>query len=440
MRKTVKFVFALSCLGFLTTSCQKEEPEVTQETTQAVADPVLKWIHDMGFTREDFEDMGEHYLVGGDIIIYKDGRQLSGKGEINPGGRTDQWTRANRGIVGYVERAAISVKIDASATQWTNEIREAVGFWNNLDDSRINLYFTNGTHVDILVKGVAAPGGSSQAFGAAPLPLNGRPGTYVELNNAPNFIPAWRIRTTIAHEIGHAIGFVHTDEGTATTDVLVSGTPARDYNSFMNSGSAPNRNDPSLNNTQGWLGFSTYDYIASKTLYPEDYAGDRVYDNEFYSYNTDVVNAYGGDPVAIKNHWRTQGGPIEGRAGSPLFEVDFYRTSHVDLRSLTRAQAISHWLNTGGNEGRASSSIFDVRHYLANNPDIAANYGTAGYQKAYYHWLTTGIREGRSASPNFNVRAYLQKNPDVQAAYGTNYKAATYHWFYYGKREGRQGI
>ena len=117
----------------------------------------------------------------------------------------------------------------------------------------------------------------------------------------------------------------------------------------------------------------------------------------------------------------------------------FIRKNFVAI-GMTREHAIEHWLNTGSNEGRASSPVFDVNYYLANNADLSQAFGTRGFQKAYYHWLNTGIDEGRVASPLFNVNNYIQRYPDILAAFGpTGYRAAMYHWFFYGRGEGRIG-
>jgi hypothetical protein len=441
--KTIAIVLMLF-LSLIYSSCTEDESiKKDQGSEEATTDIELQKLLDAGFAPESIQDVGSHFILEGDIIIPK-GSLLNAEPpkEKAHGGREKQWTHSIAGLVGYVQQGAVSVRIDPSAEQWRNHIVAAVGFWNNVHNTRVNLYITNGSHVDITITGVPAPGGLP-AFGAAVLPSNSNAGSVVELNSTPGFIPDWRIRTTITHEIGHTLGLLHTDSP-GSNALRVPGTPASDNLSIMNSGSAPNRNDPGLNDpVLLWPGFSSWDYQSIQILYPEDYAGDRVYRDDFYSYgNSDVVIAFNGDPAGIKNHWRTQGGRIEGRAGSPLFDVEFYRTAHPDFVAIgmTREHAIDHWLNTGSNEGRASSPVFDVNYYLANNADLNQAFGTQGFQKAYYHWLNTGIDEGRVASPLFNVSNYIQRYPDILAAFGpTGYRAALYHWFFYGRGEGRIG-
>jgi hypothetical protein len=57
----------------------------------------------------------------------------------------------------------------------------------------------------------------------------------------------------LTHELGHSIGFTHTD---GTYGNLVPNTPETDPNSVMNSFVLP------------WNGFTPYDIAAVNTIYP----------------------------------------------------------------------------------------------------------------------------------------------------------------------------
>ncbi len=436
-----KFVLGLLALllTFVHTSCTDDVSQKKQQDSAAHQKEVQILIN-AGFDEKSIQDKGSHFLVEGDIIIPKGSLSASGISKKNPNGRLKQWTNSISGLVGYSQQSYVSVKIDPSAEQWRDHIVAAVNFWNGVPNTRVNLYITEGTYIDVTVTGVPAPGEDSRNFGAAVLPSDGSPGYKVELNSNPGFIPGWRIRTTITHELGHTLGFLHSDNP-GPNAVRVPGTPALDPNSIMNSGSAPNRNDPSRNDpTSLWPGFSNYDLQSIQTLYPEDYAGDILYTNDFYQFgNPDV----GSDPTVLKNHWRSQGGPVEGRAGSPIFDPEFYRNAYPDFIAvgMDRQYAIYHWLNNGSNEGRASSPLFDVHFYLDNNPDLLAAFGSQGFQKAYRHWLVYGINEGRISCSTFNVRNYLARYTDLANVYGiTGYKLATYHWYFFGRHEGRIGV
>jgi hypothetical protein len=337
--------------------------------------------------------MGDFYLVD-DIAFSKATKPPVLSPNTESGGRVEQWRW--RDLVNTTWQPMIAVKIDPSIpVAWHTNIVTAVNDWNSIDQSRVNLYITNGSSVDITIRGENLDLGY---YGYGEYPRgDGKTGTRVVLNLQDS--PEYRRKTTIVHEIGHCLGFVHTDQGDPSFAIQVPGTTERDFKSIMNSGGAPNRQ-------QSWEqngGFSSYDWQSLQILYPEQTAGDRVFDLDFYKYGSpDVDSYYGGNSASIQEHWRSVGA-FEGRVASPIFDVDYYRTAHPDFVAIgmTRAQARNHWLNTGMMEGRASSPVFDVQYYLANNPDLVTAYGNTGFLRAYHHWLYQGIDEGRIASPKF---------------------------------------
>ena len=82
----------------------------------------------------------------------------------------------------------------------------------------------------------------------------GTVGHEVTINTAYNYLSASYKTFTLTHELGHAIGFTHTD---GTYGDLVPGTPETDPNSVMNSFVLP------------WNGFTSYDVLAVTTVYPK---------------------------------------------------------------------------------------------------------------------------------------------------------------------------
>ncbi|GAB1542974.1 hypothetical protein NUACC21_56480 [Scytonema sp. NUACC21] len=113
------------------------------------------------------------------------------------------------------------------------------------------------------------------------------------------------------------------------------------------------------------------------------------------------------------------------------FDVNFYRSANSDLKSLTDAQALSHFQNYGLNENRFFSPLIDLSFYRASNSDLA-NFTT---QQAYEHLSNYGIREGRKFSPFVDLDFYRQNNGDL-AAFSN--EQLFDHLQTYGLTEGRQ--
>jgi len=127
----------------------------------------------------------------------------------------------------------------------------------------------------------------------------------------------------------------------------------------------------------------------------------------------------------------------------PIFDPVFYSETHEDLRRTFRGderELEKHWLRFGIEEGRASSPVMNVEWYVAMNPDLQSSFGEENYRDALKHWIDHGLPEGRAASPDFDPRWYIQQYPDVASAFGaTNYEFATKHYLEHGRAEGRYG-
>ena len=172
----------------------------------------------------------------------------------------------------------------------------------------------------------------------------------------------------------------------------------------------------------------------------ESAADPRAFDAAFYlSLYSDLRAAFGTDTARARQHWVTQGLPVEGRRGSREFDVRSYQATYPDAGS-SYAAALQHWLTAGITAGRRGSPDFDVAFYLARHDDLKALFG-ANNGAALDHWITRGLPgEGRRGTREFDVQFYLAQYADLRTAYGADYVRATKHWMYTGlPYEGRRG-
>ncbi|WP_231491239.1 M57 family metalloprotease [Pedobacter sp. Leaf170] len=171
-------------------------------------------------------------------------------------------------LVSSTNRLNFRISIDPSIAAFTNEINDAISIWNGVPESGISFSIVSSGTFDIVIVNQAING-----YGLARIPLNGNAGNLVRINTQniindglnPN-----QMSTVIAHELGHSIGFRHTDwEGvesfSGTDDVGKPGdaldvpnAAGTDVGSIMNMGAnniLPN-------------GLSTKDILALVNLYP----------------------------------------------------------------------------------------------------------------------------------------------------------------------------
>lgn len=260
------WVAALALLAVSFAGCEKAD--LADEPQPVAADAVLQKLLGMGFAREDILDKGTYYLVEDDIIFDK--RKYAAAPPVRPGTIIGQQNQASTNeLISYDKQPYVTVGVDGSFPDvWRGDVEQAVQDWNGIGGARVRLTLVDWDGADITIRGDDLQRG---LYGYAEFPSNGNPGYQVVINRQD--APDYRRRTTIVHEIGHCMGFRHTNlyyNGEGAGQVggnIIEGTPLRDPNSVMNSGSEPNRQRP-------WEGFSQYDEIGFRNLYP-DY-GDRA--------------------------------------------------------------------------------------------------------------------------------------------------------------------
>jgi hypothetical protein len=260
MKKLLLFAMILTAL----VSCQQSEIQSikNEEAQVEKSDQVYEYIKSLGFRDEEIKDLGKDYLVDGDMLFDK---SVVPDSSILKNGRVQQYGVSN--YVGYNIQPNITIRIDPSMNVYANEINGAIAMWNNVPNCRVNLSITTASNAHITISNSDL---GSQTCGNAYVPINGQPGHQININNnlIANNSFAQRQRT-ITHEIGHAIGFQHTNwmnTGDLATSLYhetknILGTPiGTDVNSLMNGGEC----------NSGATGLSNFDIVAVQFLYPEN--------------------------------------------------------------------------------------------------------------------------------------------------------------------------
>lgn len=262
------YLSILSIVTVLLFSCKKSIKS-SSETDGNNDNSVYEYIQKLGYKDSEIQDMGAEYLVDGDIVFAKNSNpDFSQFG----GPKAEQYGSSN--YIGYDVQPNLLVYVDPSANGYINEITDAVALWNNVPSCRLNFAITSisgAARIRITMANIG-----SNVCGQAYFPMNGQPGSLIRLNPNlfQNFLDYGQRMSVVAHEIGHTIGFRHTNwinngEPTNATDDVganvsamhILGTPTgTDANSIMNGstcGVAP-------------TSLSAFDILAVQFLYPEN--------------------------------------------------------------------------------------------------------------------------------------------------------------------------
>lgn len=241
MRKSMfKFVAFFGVIIFLVTGCKKND-QVRE--TEPVSNDVLDRIFQLGFSNKNvIKDEDGNYLVEGDIVLSAASLGSSPDRQFLRVGTEEQY-RTNNLVTGLPR--VITVSIDSKLpASYVPALDEALARYN-AQGLRITFQRVSSNASISLVKG----NGSYLASAGFPT-SGGAPYNSVKVNSrAIGNQPQSTVASVIAHELGHCIGFRHTDymdrsyscggqpvnEGSSSIGaVLVPGTPSGpDPNSWM---------------------------------------------------------------------------------------------------------------------------------------------------------------------------------------------------------------
>lgn len=235
------------------------QPEVDQARTVDPNDPVVQRIVDAGIAIEDIVAYDDYYVAEGDIVFYKEEPHFEGDahhGREEQARSTYLVAPAYRNIKIYLDQGSFS------SLNLNDAVNNAISAFNAVGTEIQFSRVYSQSSANIVIKKNNAIG--TNVCGRAGFPFsNGRPFNNVDISETTlinyGLTSTSQLRLLVAHEIGHCIGFRHTNwqsQGESTA-IHISGTPTSDGASVMNGSTCGNN----------WGGLSFYDKKAMEILY-----------------------------------------------------------------------------------------------------------------------------------------------------------------------------
>lgn len=212
MKRFPTYILPLLALGLLVFSCGKDQPDPADEVPQEV----IQKISAMGFNPDGIEKVEEGYRIERDIIITEE--HLKGAHVDVDVPNVEQYrtfntvnTGGNRNITVYIPQGGNN----GFSSTYVAALDEAINRYNaeNLDLSFQRVTSSGGAN--IVFSRLSKRDERQGVLGSAGFPTsNGNPYGQIKMSGilqSTYGLSVNGIATIMAHEMGHCIGFRHTD-------------------------------------------------------------------------------------------------------------------------------------------------------------------------------------------------------------------------------------
>ncbi len=245
--KKITFLFALLLLAIL--SCKKEKnadnnTTLNNENTKKSDNEFINLISQTYHVNPDvinYNSVDNTFIVDGDVLMtMAEVTLLKQNSSTKPDTTSGRPIKANHyylgpsNLVSYTRAQDITINASFSpSSPWWEALDTAIKNWNATDN--VVRFRRNGSSNDDIQMN-ALYTASTIVRGTGSFPLNGAPGNSVSLNNNLNHSFGEKV-SIIMHELGHTIGFSHTDNDLFHTHI--TGTPDSSGDEFSIMQSAP---------------------------------------------------------------------------------------------------------------------------------------------------------------------------------------------------------
>ena len=195
---------AVALAVLLMTGCKKDETTETTPTNDALDQSEMRLIQDAGLNPGGAIKTEGKYLIEGDLLLSADElRELKTNNGPELIVANDEQYRTTNLVTGLPR--VIKVRYSGGNAALSTAVNSAISRYNARALRVTFQRVTSGQHINIVhVTGVAY-------IASAGFPSGGNPYNTIRFNTAYATWGANTLTTVLAHEMGHCIGFRHTD-------------------------------------------------------------------------------------------------------------------------------------------------------------------------------------------------------------------------------------